>query len=512
MTTRPLTSLNERRSARAELRAAVSRLPADTPVILRFDETLWLRDSTEMYLRSLWPRLPAVLLLMLLERLRPWRYLAGAEAERQYRDCLRVLVTSLLLPWNIVIWRRRARRLGPVHANEPLLALTGKGAPPLVVSSGFRFIVAPLLRAIDPRLRLCVAGGFWTGFRLRRRAKWPALVAAVGAPAASRALYVTNSDDDRDVLDAVEHPLLIRWPAARHVDALADAYVPFLYTQRGKRTGSDYLVQVVLKRDVAVLWLAYAWSQPSPVLAGVALLLLHLSFWLIYEISYHENDVLGERLESQPSLAAGFGDMRQRMCARCAWIASLLLALPALPLLACAADAQGRGALTAGALIGLALGWVLYLAAARATFWLYNHRSPASRGLLYLGLQLFRSVGYGLFLPATVAGAALCIAHVLVSWVPYLAYRYGHVRIETPDRLLYPIDFLLVLLAVTLLTRDPGGLLNVQTGAILLYFGWRARHEAMAWLRSATPLAATSGAEPAPSDRAPASPRVRDGG
>lgn len=115
------------------------------------------------------------------------------------------------------------------------------------------------------------------------------------------------------------------------------------------------------------------------------------------------------------------------------------------------------------------------------TLWLRNSTEmylkclwPRLPAVLILLLQLFRSVGYAFFLPATLVGAALCITHVLVSWLPYLAYRYGGVRIATPDRLLYVLHFLLITLTIGLLSRDLDALLTWQSAAILVYFGWRA--------------------------------------
>ncbi|MBK5940703.1 hypothetical protein [Halochromatium roseum] len=481
---------SERQEAEGALNAQLRSVASDTPVILDFDETLWLRNSTEVYLQSLWPRLPAVLILFMLEWLRPWCWLTSNDAVSRYRDWLRVLTTTLLMPWNLLLWRRKARQLGPRYANRRLLEMLDQGpavplVAPLVATFGLRPIVDPLLRAIDPRLRLCVAGGFWSAFRLRRQGKWAALQQVLGEQTARRALYVTDSAEDQDVLNAVRHPVLARWPDARYEDALARGYIPFLYSSRGKRTGKQYISQVVLKRDVMVLILAFAWTQPNPLLAAAALLLMHLSFWLVYEIGYQENDVIGEQHEQAPTLASGYSEMRDRMDPTAAWTASLLIAAPGLLLLLYATDAPTSSSQTPQALIALAFGWVCYLIAARQAFRLYNQRQPESRGLLYLLLQLFRSIGYALFIPATTVGAALCIAHVLVSWLPYLAYRYSGLRLETPDRLLYIVHFLFIALTLGLMSRDLTTFLTSQSAAILLYFGWRARLEAGIWLQRA---------------------------
>lgn len=476
----------------ARVRSVLHGLGADTPLIVDFDETLWLRNSTEEYLRSLRPRLVARVLLALLDWLQPWRVLPGADPTRHYRDWVRVLTTTLLLPWSLLLWRRRARLLGPRYLNQPLARCCRAAGGRLIVATfGFRFIVAPLLRASDLRCERLVAAPLLRGFALRISGKRAALEHQLGADALADAVCITDSEQDADVLEAVARPLLIRWSQARYEDALADGYVPFLYTQRGKRTGQQYLWSVVFKRDILVLWLAFAWTQPSPIAAALALMLLHLSFWLVYEIGYHENDRVAETAEAAPALASGYAEMRERMDAPSAWLAALVLALPGVWLMGWAsteAVPSGAGLADASLDLGLLLGWVLYLVAARATFHFYNYRATAARGLLYLPLQLFRSLGYALFFAVSLSGVALCIASILISWIPYLAYRYAHCRVDMPDRLLFLIFFLLLSLAIALALPQPAGLLSAQTGAILLYLGWRARNEAMAWAASAQPL------------------------
>lgn len=89
--------------------------------LVDFDETLWLRSSTEVYLASLRPRLLAFLVLTALDVLRPWRWLPGDRRTFLYRDWIRVSVTSLLLPWSLLLWRRQAKGLGRRWQNGPLV-------------------------------------------------------------------------------------------------------------------------------------------------------------------------------------------------------------------------------------------------------------------------------------------------------------------------------------------------------------------------------------------------------
>lgn len=272
----------------------------------------------------------------MLDVLRPWALLPGARRRFVYRDWLRVLVASLLLPWSLLRWRRIAPALGRRWQNEELLEALGpdRHLEVHVVTFGFRPVVAPLLAGIDAATRLTVVGGLFTGPRLRRAGKRAHAERELGAPAVADAVLVTDSEDDADLLETCRAPVLTRWPQARYERALADAYVPFLYTRKGKRPGQKYLLHHVLLTDVLLLCLAAAWAMERPLLGALALLLLHLSFWLVYEIGYHENDHLAVLRERAPSVPAGAAAYGARMKPLAAWAAALVVGLPGAALLA----------------------------------------------------------------------------------------------------------------------------------------------------------------------------------
>ena len=64
----------------------------------------------------------------------------------------------------------------------------------------------------------------------------------------------------------VGRPVLTHWPGAVYAPAFATSYMPFLYTAKASEPGKRYLLHNVLLEDVVVLWLAFAWTQHSPVL------------------------------------------------------------------------------------------------------------------------------------------------------------------------------------------------------------------------------------------------------
>src|ERR1700680_807846 len=117
----------------------------DGPLLLDLDETAYLRNSTEDFLDTARPGLPALLLLRLLDAFRPWRWTGGELT----RDLWRVCLVITLIPWIWMLRRRRVKSLGAQFANRPLLdAVARRRGPTLFVSAGFRPIVAPLIAAL----------------------------------------------------------------------------------------------------------------------------------------------------------------------------------------------------------------------------------------------------------------------------------------------------------------------------------------------------------------------------
>ena len=220
---------------------------------------------------------------------------------------------------------------------------------------------------------------------------------------------------------------VVGWAASQLDGLLADRYVPLLYTAKGKRPGQRYLLHHVLLEDVALLVLAFSWTMDHPVRGAVGLALLHLSFWLVYEVGYHENDHLATKRESSPNIPSGSVEYGDRMRPRMAWVAALLVAAPGVALVA----GSNHGSLSLlgsldpgpGAVAAAFLLWAAYLLASRGMFWIYNRSTVSSRGLLYVGLQLFRTLGYVVVLSTNLIGVMALTALALARWVPYLTYR-----------------------------------------------------------------------------------------
>jgi hypothetical protein len=480
------------RSVGHEVTALASIDPA-APLILDFDETYWLRNSTEAFLDSVRPAWPAALLLAALDLARPWRLLPGPDKDHVWRDWLRVLAVVVLFPWSLRNWRRVARELGPKWRNPALAPLVANGSEGgvWIVTNGFRPIVAPLVDALPEAERpTLLASPLLSGFAWRRRGKRAVVEAALGGDRLRAATVVTDNDEDGELLAAVATPLHRKWPDARFEPAHEDAYLPFYYMERIKRPRQGHLKRAVLFDELILVLLVYLWASAS-LPTFLAIVVLHGSFWVIYEILYMENDRVAARREADPRLSEAYHDKPHRFSEPLAWLTGLGLGLIGVALLQLAPAPDMPGLLEGAAL------WALLLLSLRGMAFVYNHVDKATRVPLYLVLQAFKLGGLALLLPLPVAALALIGAHLTAQWLPYIAYRDTRAAVEAAWGL--PLHFYRFVLALVLATLFLLALWSAglpielaaagQLGLGLAFFAFKARRElrAMAqkahWLR-----------------------------
>ena len=467
---------------------ALDEHPTTDLVVVDFDETLWLRNSTEEFLSSVRPRFLAAIVLQVLGMLKPWR-LFQRGSPNHYRDWFRVLAVMIVAPWSLWLWRRKAAELGPRYINRPLLdAIERRQGWYLLVSFGFREIVEPLLAAIDPRLPLRESGSFRSGAALRREGKANALRRHVGPEPLARALVITDSDADRDLLQASAKPFLVQWPDAHYEQAGLKPLMPFVYLQRVKRPDENYLRNAILGHDLPVLLLAYALVSSEPVTASIAILLFVLSFFTAYETGYHENDRLGLLLESKPKVSANYHLLGKNFSPAFAWTSAILLA--GVASLLSWREASWVPAAVATGFIGFLDVWIAFVAflvGMRLLFRWQNVIEPKGRIVPMLGLQVGRVLGYALIFPTSVIGALFCVAHGLSRWIPYVIYRFGGTRREVPNHL-NCLLLLLLLAGGVAIGAGTEFLLTWQSGLIFAYAGLRAAKDLLSFAPCLMPL------------------------
>jgi phosphoserine phosphatase len=186
-----------------------------TTAIIDFDHTLFLANSTEEYLKSLFPRPIGRLFVAVLNRLQPWNWLPGDFRSEAARDWLRVVLATVLFPWTLITWRWRAKQLARTHINSVLLsALQRSQARVTIATLGFDWIVQPLLREVPLQINCEIACRFWWGAADRLKGKCALVEERLGTSELSNAIAITDSTDDLPLLDRVSQPFLIQWPHA----------------------------------------------------------------------------------------------------------------------------------------------------------------------------------------------------------------------------------------------------------------------------------------------------------
>lgn len=431
------------------------------PVLVDLDETLYLRNSTEDFLDCARPGLIALILLRLLDALRPWR-LSGGEATR---DVWRVRCIALLLPWVWLIWRRRVRALAQAHLNGPL-AEALPTARTVVVTIGFEAIVQPLVAALGFADVPLVAASH-RNFRDRRAGKLQLARASLGDNTISRSLVITDSAGDLPLLDACARPLRTIWPAARYRRALSGIYLPGQYLSQVKRPGERYIIRAILQEDFAFWLLASVglFSAPLTHLTGLALLLL--SFWTIYECGYVDNDLIARRYEKDPKLSAAFAEAPVATPRLQPWLWALASGALGAVLL------RWPGRVTAPEL----LGWLGVLVATHGWFRLYNRVDKRTRVWLFPGLQFARTASFTVLVPVSPIGALALGAHVIARWVPYYQYRAAGSHWPEAPLGLSRLLFFAILCAVFAIAEGGRVLLSGTFAALIAWNVFRARQD-----------------------------------
>ncbi|MHB8744037.1 MAG: hypothetical protein ACYC9L_13035 [Sulfuricaulis sp.] len=443
------------------------------PLLLDLDETLYLRNSTEDFIDSAYPRLLALVLMRMLDGIKPWRWTGGETT----RDVWRVRLISACFPWVQSCWKNRVAKLAACSTNLRLMAALKTRTAPIITTAGFQPIVAPLVAALGlPQAQIVAAR--LSNFTDRRDGKLHLAVGALGDDTVRRALVLTDSAQDLALLNACARPLRTVWPEAHHRHALSGVYLPGQYLSHVKRPGARYIIRSILQEDFALWVLSSIALAALPVLHVLGLMFLLVSFWAIYERGYVDNDLIAARFESDPKLSAAF---HHNPVATPRWqpwiwafvcgaIAIFLLRWPATP---AASDFAA---------------WTAVLLATHGWFTLYNRFDKGSRIWMFAGLQFARGAAFIALVPIGFIGAAALGAHILTKWVPYYVYRLGGK--EWPEAPFHLIR-LLFFVVLAILLGFSQGISSLFSGTALALLAWnlfRARQELATALTAAKRL------------------------
>ena len=388
----------------------------NTNVLVDFDETLFLRNSTEEYLDTLHPKAAGVVFLSGLDFLKPWNWLPGQLRGEVSRDWVRVLLATILFPWTLLIWPWQAKKLAQTQQNQILVqALSNNpNLNVLVATDGFRPIVAPILRHIkmvETELHAC---RLWLGVFDRLTGKFNRLNKTLGADTVANSIVITDSLNDIDLLQVAHQPFLIQWPQANYSQAMTATYAPLLYTSRFKHS-PIYLLRGILLDQWLILVLALSWIAPRPALHAVGLLFLVISFWCIYELGYYENDYVAEHYEKQPNVKETEFTHPDAPLIQ-PWIWAGLFAVPGLFLLTWATATDLIISYNIFEQTGwLGLRWAGLLVITRLVYWVFNYVDKRSRVWPYLLLQYSRLPAFAVLTAISPVGGILLSAQTLTK-------------------------------------------------------------------------------------------------
>lgn len=399
----------------------------DTIVIVDLDETLILRNTTEEYLNSIRPRSVGAVLLYALDILKPWNWLPAAVKGEKSRDWIRVMVMTVLFPWTLILWKRRAPGLVVEHGNIALIRELKKSRSrrKILATLGFAPIVAPIIRQLGVNWADVITSSFWLGLRDRSKGKRYLIERTLGPQVLVRALMITDPGEDPDLVRHVATCCCVNWPGASYIPAMSDVYVPFAYIEKVKHSDKRYLRNAILGEDVPFILLASSWISVNFSLHALSTIMLVLSFWCIYETGYYENDRVADDFEGNTAVSNKYKSYKRSMGIILPWGWALAIAMPGLALLQFIQPSSSK-LQTFGLSFSYSLMlWFGLLLCMRLTFWCYNYLDKQTRMWFYPLLQFYRYFSCAIITTTNLAGAILLIAQIFARWFSYLVYRHG---------------------------------------------------------------------------------------
>lgn len=241
-----------------------------------------------------------------------------------------------------------------------------------------------------------------------------------------------------------------------------------IHCKRNKDAGLPFLTDNI-GDDLLIVIVAFALVLQTPIWGAMAILLLHLSLWMVYEIGYFENDSISATLERESKTPPRFIEFRDKFSVTTAWVYAAVFGAAGIWAVSQVPDWYFADAPENGVWIA-AIIWVGVLIALRTIYWFYNRVDKMSRILLYLPLQILKYAFPILFVGLAPAGAALIFAQILRRWLPYIVYRYsGVLHKDLPIRALRLLVFLTVwVLLVPSNITDPAHFIIGGAAAVLL--------------------------------------------
>jgi hypothetical protein len=432
------------------------------PLFIDFDQTLFSSNSTELFIQSCKPSLLVALIDFIIRELLPWKFL-GIRNWARPRDFICCAVIVLISPWNLLIWQRIAPAIFSDASTQDLAKAVAKAMPKnvFIISFGMEFIIRPLLRnSVWATVDLIATPSFPLPSHFLS-GKLEMALAKMSLDRIAASTFVTDSEDDADLLSAVKHGYLIEPQGPKH-SAVERLYIPLRYTFRAKYPRFYFFDQLVLV-DMALAAIATAHDPQAFFRELLFLPMFVLSLMCVYEIGYFENDIVAAKKEVSPTLTENVRRYQLFPIFPGAWIWALLFAAMG------SWVAWELGSLHQ-ALTVHAISWIAALAAIRLTFVFYNRQPVDRRIYIYPLLQLEKYSIVFLVVSPTLVGGLLIFCQIIMMWTIYLIYRLKGSR-PIFERELYR-TILFMIGAFILLANDPRSILADSQFSVLAAAIW----------------------------------------
>ena len=486
-----------------QLPKSITQATPDTPLIVDFDETLFLLNSSAEYLNSLQPRFIAAIILKFLSLIKPWRFLFRSGKDSEVRDWFLILFMTLILPWNIFLWPKTAKKLAENHSNQELITELNKNNNTnlIIATLGFQFVVEPILKFMPIDYSQLIACRFWQGARDRQKGKLVMVKESIKQEQISTGILITDSLDDEPLLKEVAKPFLITWRQAKYNSPMSDIYLPFYYVERIKRPGENYFIKGILLDDFPLIFIAFSWLSPQPILHGISMLFLMISFWCIYEFGYYENDLVAEKYEDQPRLSKNYQNYKHSVSWWKPWIWAFVLGDIGILFLEASQRAssifdwgwlQNKSVVLNDCTL-LVLYWLGFLLVSRFCFWVYNYVNKKTRIWLYPVLQITRCCGFIVVTATNIVGITALLSNIFIRRMSYVMYRYSGGTKQSwpslPEQFLKLLFFTTMIIGISIVDSDLSILTGWHALAVALWYLLRARNQMRKLIKDFKPIA-----------------------
>ena len=426
-------------------------------LILDFDHTLFLSNSTEEYLNFAYPRTISVFCLTFIDWFRPWNFLPGVNKRFIYRDFIRVLIISILFPWTYLVYLTRTKKISHAYENLEIINIvkTRHWEKIVLASNGFEFIINPLLKQMNVDFDIVIVSTFFPNKNnVRKVGKKKRLLNLLSSNELEKSTIITDNKEDEVMVDIVNELRLHRWPKEKRSKAGQGLYIPFLYTHASKRGNKNHVLNVMISQDFCIILLAYYLTSSFEIQILLSLFLLLLSFWCIYEVGYFENDLHElkyEKYHNNLDKLNYIEKVKDSNLELSAWIWAISFSIFGIFFL------QNSLCLNASCLFHIMidlLKWGSWLIVLRGLYRIYNYSQFNIRQLVFPLLQIMRLAGPILFLSTNFLGLFLIVSQMTSRWLGYLIYRGGGDEKLVQKRIIRHVIFLVLVIGLAVVQRD----------------------------------------------------------